>query len=60
MHAYGGGGMIFQFSIVQIHFVFSLNFIVLLPYLIKYYNTMFVIIVFRLGSVQCLHWLKLH
>ena len=33
--------MIFHFSIIQVHFVFCfLNFFVLFPYLVKYYNTM--------------------
>ena len=42
----------FHLSIVQVHFVFCrLNFIVPFPYLIKYYNIMFIIvIVFWFGS----------
>ena len=45
----GGGWMICHFSIIQVHFVFcSLNFITLFLYLIKYYNIMFIIIVFWL------------
>ena len=43
--------MIFHFSIVQVHFVFlSIDFIALFPFLIKYYNILFIIIVFMLGS----------
>ena len=43
--------MIFHFTNTQVHFVFcSLNFIILFPYLIKYYRLMFIIIVFSLGS----------
>ena len=38
--------MIFHFSIVQLHFGFCyVNFIVLFPYLIKYYHIMFIIII---------------
>ena len=41
--------MICNFSIVQVHFVFcQLNFIVLFPFLMKYYHILFIIIVFRL------------
>ena len=41
--------MICHFSIVQVHFVFcQLNFIVLFPFLIKYYHILFIVIVFRL------------
>ena len=48
---HGGGWMICHFSIVQVQFVFcQLNFIVLLLFLINYYNILFIIIVFRLGS----------
>ena len=40
----------FSFSIIQVHFVFcQLNFIVLFPFLIKYYHILFIIIVFWLG-----------
>ena len=43
--------MICHFSIAQDHFVFcQLNFIVLFPFLIKYYHILYIIIVFRLGS----------
>ena len=42
--------MIFHFSIVQVHFVLFIEFIVLFPYLIKYYHIMFIIVVFSLGS----------
>ena len=39
--------MIFNFSIVQVHFGFcSFNFVVHFPYLIIYYNITFIIIVF--------------
>ena len=42
--------MICHFSNFQVHFVFcQLNFIVLFPFLIKYYHICFIIIVFRLG-----------
>ena len=35
---------------ISVYFVFcQLNFIVLFPFLIKYYNILFIIIVFRLG-----------
>ena len=51
--------MIFQFSIVQVHFVFCLmNFIVLFNYIIKYYHIMFIIsrdlISFLLFPSKCL------
>ena len=50
---YGGGWMICHFLIISVHFVFcSLNFIVLFPFLIKFYQIMFVIIVFRLGCYR--------
>ena len=43
--------MICHFSFVQDHFVFcQLNFIVLFPFLVKYYHILFIIIVFRLDS----------
>ena len=43
--------MIGLFSIVQVHFVFcQLNFIVLFPFLIKYYYILYIFTVFRLGS----------
>ena len=43
--------MIFYYSIVQAHFIYcKLNFIVPVPFLIKYYNTFFIITVFRLNS----------
>ena len=42
--------MICHFSNNEVHFVFcQLNFIVLFPFLIKYYHSLFIIIVFRLG-----------
>ena len=54
--------MIFHFSVVQIHFVFcSLNFIVLLKFLIEDYQFMFIIIVFKLTGdkvVCCLFCLS--
>ena len=44
----GGLSMICHFSIVQVHLVFcQLNFIVLFPFLIKYYHIMFIHIVIR-------------
>ena len=46
----GGGLMICHFSIIEVHFVFcQFNFIVLFPFLIKYYHILFIIIVFWLG-----------
>ena len=48
---YGGGWMICYLSNIEVHFVFcQLSFIVLLPFLIKYYHILFITIVFRLGS----------
>ena len=47
---FGGGSMIFYFSIVQVHFFGYLNFFVLFSFLIKYYHIMFIIILFWLGS----------
>ena len=48
--ATGGGWMICHFSNISVHFVFcQLNFIVLFPFLIKYYHIWFIIIVFWLG-----------
>ena len=45
-----GGWMICHFSIIWVHFVFcQLYFIILFPFLIKYYHIMFIIIVFWLG-----------
>ena len=45
--------MIFNFSIVQVHFVFCwLNFIVHFTYLIKCYNVMFAIVVFRFSCYR--------
>ena len=42
--------MICYFSNIYVHFVFcQLNFIVLFPFLIKYYRILFIVIVFRLG-----------
>ena len=42
--------MICHFSNLLVHFVFcQLNFIVLFPFLIKYYHILFIIIVFRIG-----------
>ena len=42
--------MIFHFSFVHVHLVFYyLNFIVLFPFSIKYYNILFIIIEFRIG-----------
>ena len=47
---FGGGWMICNFSNIKVHFVFcQLNFIVLFPFLIKYYHILFIIIVFLLG-----------
>ena len=47
----GGGWMICHFSIVQVHFAFcQSNFILLFPFLMKYYHILFIIIVFRLVS----------
>ena len=49
----GGGWMICYSSNILVHFVFcQLNFIVLFPFLIKYYHILFIIIVFRLGCDQ--------
>ena len=46
---YGSGWIICHFSIILVQFVFQqLNFILLFSYLIKYYNIMFIIIVFWL------------
>ena len=45
-----GGWIIFHFSIVQVHFFCLLNFIVLFPYLIKYYHIIIIIILIWLGS----------
>ena len=43
--------MISHFSNIYVHFIFrQLNFIVLFPFLIKYYHILFIIIVFRLVS----------
>ena len=42
--------MICDFSVIEARFVFcQLNFIVLFPFLIKYYHILFIIIVFWLG-----------
>ena len=44
--AYGGGWMICHFSIIYVNFVFLLiEFHCTFPYLMKYYNIMFIIIV---------------
>ena len=46
----GEGWMICHFSNISVHFVFcQLNFIVLFPFLIKYYDILFIMIVFWLG-----------
>ena len=43
--------MVCHFSNISVPFVFyQLNFIILFPFLIKYYDILFIIIVFRLGS----------
>ena len=45
--------MICHFSNIWVHFVFSkLNFVVLFPFLIKYYHILFIIIVFWLGCAR--------
>ena len=45
--------MICHFSNIKVHFVFcQLNFIVLFPFLIKYYQILFIIIVVWLGCVR--------
>ena len=50
--------MICHFSVVQVHFVFcQLNFIVLFPFLLKYYHILYIIIVFRLGSDLWGRWM---
>ena len=42
-----------HFSNIYVYFVFcQLNFIVLFPFLIKYYHILFIIIVFTLGSYK--------
>ena len=47
----GGGWMICHFLNILLHFVFcQLYFLVLFPFLIKYYGILFIIIVIRLGS----------
>ena len=47
----GGSWIICYFSNTLVHFVLcQFNFIVLFPFLIKYYHILFIIIVFRLGS----------
>ena len=45
-----GGWRIFQFSIVQVHFIFLLIEFVLFLYLVKWYHIMFINIVFWLGN----------
>ena len=40
------GWMIIHISIVNVHFIFLIEFHVLFPYLIKYYNIMSIIILF--------------
>ena len=44
--------MIFHFSIVQVHFFLLIEFIVLFPFLIKYYCVIFIIIVFSSPTVD--------
>ena len=45
-----GGWMICHFSNISVHSIFcSMNFIILFPFLIIYYNIIFIIIVFWLG-----------
>ena len=47
------GWLIFNFSILQVNFVFcELNFIVFFPFFIKYYHIIFIIILFWSGSYR--------
>ena len=56
---YWGGSIIFSFFYCSSRFFCEMNFIVLFPFLIKYYHIMSIVMVFRLGSdklISCLFY----